>query len=728
MALIAGTKIGHYSVTALLGEGGMGQVWQATDTQLNRQVALKILPDAFADDPDRLARFQREAQVLASLNHPGIAAIYGIEKSEDTQALVLELVEGPTLADRIAKGPIPVDEALPIARQIAEALEAAHEAGVIHRDLKPANIKLRDDGTVKVLDFGLAKAMEPEQTEANKANSPTMSMTAAATQAGFILGTAAYMSPEQARGAVVGRKADIWVFGVVLLEMLTGRSVFVGNTVSDTLALVLTKDPDWTSLPSTTPPAIRRLLRRCLDKEPKQRLSAIGDARLEIDDAKGGSDAESPAARSGQPRLWQRPVFVCAALVLTAVVASGLTARFLPAPVRDIPNAVRFTFDTIAEAQSPLGLRVSPDGQHVLSEGVSADGVNMLWIRSLDSLEPLPVRGTEGANGFEWSPDSRFIVFNDRIQSQLKIVERGGGTPRTVAEGELMRGSNVAWGEAWGQDGTILVSGLDGLYRAPASGGTPDRITELDEARRELSHGRPVFLPDGVHYLFHVRSADPQHTGIYLASLDSAERTRVLATDYRFEYGSGHLLFVRNDALMAQPFDADRLELTGDAFLVSGDVRLNPGNGNAGFSVSANGVLVYRPRDTNQFAGRIARIDPDGQVDELDADERPYGGVAASSDGERLAVVIGDSDDANLWIYDIATGTPSQLTNVFGNPSAPVWTPNGEQVTFRRGTGVYRQPWNGSQPAELLWENDRGGIPLGWSRDGRVLAFTDSSS
>ena len=501
MALTAGTRLGVYEVSALIGEGGMGQVWQATDTQLNRQVALKILPDAFAADPDRLARFQREAQVLASLHHPNIAQIHGSEQAEGTRALVLELVEGPTLADCISKGPIPIDEALPIARQIVEALDGAHEAGVIHRDLKPANIKVREDGTVKVLDFGLAKALDATP-EGDPSESPTM--TAVATRAGIIMGTAAYMSPEQARGKTVDKRADIWAFGAVVFEMLTGKRPFEGRDVSEVLGGVLRLEPDWDTLSAVTPPRLLALLKRCLEKEPRERLRDIGDARAELLGAEQMPRTGMASEVATAPRA-RRIVSTVLTLLVGAVLASGGMWFFMP---EALPQVARVTVSTAAPIdRSPYSaLAISPDGTLIAYTGGEGDQ-RRLYVRRLGVSTATPLAGTESGRGLFFSPDGRWIAFWQ--DSTLKRVDVTGRPPETICE---VPGAGVRGG-SWGQDGTIIFgmgsAEVSGLFRVSAQGGVPQQVTQVDVAGGELAHRWPVFIPGSDKVLFEVDRAGP---------------------------------------------------------------------------------------------------------------------------------------------------------------------------------------------------------------------------
>ena len=554
MALNVGSRLGHYTVTAKIGEGGMGEVYQATDTKLNRQVALKILPEAFAADPDRLTRFQREAQVLASLNHPGIAAIYGLEETGDTRALVLELVEGPTLEDRIKQGPISIDETLSIAKQIAEALEAAHEAGVIHRDLKPANIKVKDDGTVKVLDFGLAKALDPSPA-GDPSRSPTL--TAAATQMGMIMGTAAYMSPEQARGKPVDRRADIWAFGAVLFEMLTGKKAFEGEDVSLTLASVMKSDVNVTTLPHDLPSNVLTVLRRCLEKDPSQRVRDIGDVRLAMEgvfESTGSVRGESTAAL--HPQVWQRPIpAIISALAL--VVITGLAVWAVTRLAPSAPDAVtRFPIvlpsDFVSGPHSQIAL--SSDGTHLV---YAAN--DQLYLRDMDQMEAAPIRGTEGAVEPFFSPNGQSVGF--WADGQLKRVSLTGGAAVTIGE------SVEPFGITWGSDDAILFGSFAGVWRVPASGGTPQLIIPVGGDGDGIPG--PQLLPGGEWVLF---SLFPSQQ-VMLQSLATGERHVLLedgGNNARY-VPTGHLVYVLEGTLLAQPFDIEQRTLTpGPVPLVEG--------------------------------------------------------------------------------------------------------------------------------------------------------------
>ena len=728
MALNVGDRLGHYDVTALLGEGGMGQVWQATDTQLNRQVALKILPDAFAADPDRFARFKREAQILASLNHPNIAAIYGIEESEGTRALVLELVEGPTLADRISKGPIPLDEALPIAKQIAEALEAAHEAGVIHRDLKPANIKVRDDGTVKVLDFGLAKAFDPSP-DADPSQSPTL--TAAATQMGVILGTAAYMSPEQARGSTVDRRADIWSFAVVLYEMLTGRKPFPGDDISQTLARVIDRDPDWDVLPKTLSPALDTYLRRCLQKDPRQRVRDIGDVRLALEGA-----FETPGSMPSEPTValhlhpWQRPVPALLAVLLVAVVAglgSWVLTRSAPAPR---PDVMRFTI--IPADTAPLNL---PGGAHDLA--ISRDGTQIVYqsnggqfnLRPIDQLSGAPLRGAQPANGPFLSPDGLWVGFATG-GTTLQRVSILGGAPVTLAE----LPSPVA-GASWGLDDQIIIGTADGgLLRIPGGGGEPEVLTTADADLSE-SHRGPFIIPRREAVLFAIGSP-PFVTGAELAvlELESGAVTRLGLAGVSPHYVStGHVVYAAEDgSLRAVPFDAGTLSVTGSPVPLVASIPVKS-TGAADFDISDNGRLVYVP--TLTAAGQTSRlvvVGRDGAGTTLADIEGLAYYPRFSPDGTRVAYAVaqapGANTDADLWVLDVERGTRTRLTSGGSNRRFyPVWSPDGARLAYSESANnpnrVMVIAADGGGEPEILLDDDDRRFPMSWARDGSALAL-----
>jgi Tol biopolymer transport system component len=704
--------IAHYRITSKLGEGGMGEVWRATDTKLNRDIAIKILPEAFAGDPDRMARFEREAQVLASLNHPNIATIYGVEE----RALIMELVEGPTLAERISQGPIPRDEALPIARQIAEALEYAHERGVIHRDLKPANIKITPEGRVKVLDFGLAKALSNEPAAADPAASPTLTMRA--TVAGIIMGTAAYMAPEQARGAAADRRADIWSFGVVLYEMLAGGQMFGGDTVSDTLAAVLKTDPDWSRLPQETPEPIRRLLRRCLERDRRRRLPDIAVARLEIDDALTAPAPPAPAGLAAPSRLgwWTAAISLIASAGVILAVVHFREAPTPPAPLRfQIPAPEKTSF-------GPTGIALSPDGRRLAFIAGAGTGPPMVWVRPLDALAAQPLRGTEDVQFLPfWSPDGRYVGF--AVQGKLKKIEVSGGPAQTLCEvpGSITAGT-------WSRDGVILFStAANGIFRVSQAGGVPVEVTKLDASLGEVAHMRPWFLPDGRHFLYVNRTATTVGWVIYIATLDGHQRHRLVDSVQAGAYappapGSeyGHLLFMREGTLMAQPLDVKRGELAGDAFPVAEQVGSYLAMGV--FTVSENGVLAYRsgsfgadtqPTWFDRQGNTLALLGPPGF----------YPFVALSPDGKRVAVSQGDgTGKGDIWMFDAVRGVPSRFT-FSGNGSHPVWSPDGTRLVFASAisnTAMYQKASGGAGNEELVL---RSAHPSSWSPDGKYLLY-----
>ena len=743
MTLRPGTRLGPYEVTAQIGAGGMGEVYRATDTNLKRQVAIKVLPASVAGDADRLARFQREAEVLAALNHPNIAHIHGLEKADGTIALVMELVEGPTLADRIAKGPIPLDEALPIAKQIAEALEAAHEQGIIHRDLKPANIKVRDDGTVKVLDFGLAKAMDPVvASSANAMNSPTISMHA--TQAGIILGTAAYMSPEQARGKAVDKRSDIWAFGAVLYEMVTGRRAFDADDISATLAFVITKELDWTALPATTPVPIRRLLRRCLDKDPRRRVPDIAVARIEIDDAlttpartegADGSTDRLAVQKAPGARGVQSSVVVALALAggaLVAVLAMWVFKR--PAQTPSTP-LTRFAI-TLPAAQA-LGLSfndrdlaLSPDGTRLV---YTAGAQAQLMVRPLDQLDAHPAAGISHARAPFVSPDGRWIGFFDQFDEGLatgSVVRRGalkkvpttGGPPIVLS---LMTGASR--GASWGPDDSIVFATSDpstGLLRVPAGGGEPTVLTTADPAKGERDHYFPSVLPGARGVLFTIVGKERANRQVAVLDLKTGERKTLIQSGSQAEYiETGHLIYAAAGTLWAVRFDLSKLELIGDAVPVIERV-MTLGEA-ANFSVSARGTLVYVPMGGSKSRS-LVWVNRQGHEEVIAAPLRAYVYPRLSPDGTRLAVNI-QEQESDLWTWDFSRQKLTRLT--FGRTgSFLVWTPDGRHIIFTAVRGVYnlyRQAVDGTGTEERLTASDRQQRAVAISPDGKRLVFEE---
>ncbi len=730
MALTPGTRLGVYEVVMQIGAGGMGEVYRATDSNLKRSVAIKVLPASVAGDADRLARFQREAEVLAALNHPNIGAIYGLEKTPAFTALVMELVEGEDLSQKIeglrAKGlGLPLDEALPIAKQIAEALEAAHEQGIIHRDLKPANIKVRSDGTVKVLDFGLAKALDGPGGSGRSGgpggleNSPTLSMHA--TQAGIILGTAAYMAPEQAKGRAVDRRADIWAFGVVVYEMLTGRRLFAAEDVSETLAAVLTRDLSLTSLPATTPLRVRRLLARCLDRDPRMRLRDIGEARVEIEKAIGGvSDGAAGGATPTNPEpRTTNPVRALAWGAVAAVVILALAVLSTPYFRRAAPERSLTRLELVTPSTSdPVSMALSSDGRQI-AYVAAGDAGSKLWVRRFDQASATALPGTDGATYPFWAPDGRAIGFF--ADGKLKRIDLSGGAPQALADVSAGRGG------AWSAAGVILFSPTpgSGLMRIPDTGGTPAAVTALKSG--ENSHRWPQFLPDGRHFLFRIaRSSETR--GTYIGSLEGGTPTRLLQDDTMAVFAPPDLLLVvRQGVLMALRFDPARAVVSGDPVAIAQNVGADPTIERAAFTVSATGVLAHRPGSAARR--QLVWMDRAGRTVGTvgDPDDTGMANPALAPDGQRVAMarsVLGNSD---VWLLD-PRRVLSRFTFDPNIDSTPVWTADGRRLVFRSNrNGVYdlfEKAANGAADEQPLLVTPESKTPQDVSADGRTLLYT----
>jgi eukaryotic-like serine/threonine-protein kinase len=717
MALEAGTQLGHYEITGQLGKGGMGEVYRALDTRLGREVAVKVLPEEFARDEERLARLEREARMLAALNHSNIATIYGLEQSDETRFLVLELVEGDTLADRLRHGAIPVEESLKLALQIAEALEAAHEKGVIHRDLKPANIKITPEGRVKVLDFGLAKAFIGEPGDVNLSHSPTLSM--AATQQGIILGTAAYMSPEQAEGEAADSRSDIWAFGVVLFEMLTGRQVFDGKTATRVLAAVLHKEPDWDSLPGNLHPRIRTLLDRLLDKERRDRLSTISDARVEIQRVladPGGAVAKRMTARV-EPVTGSRVPWV-AALVLTAVVAIAGTWLLRPLPAQEYP-IVRWDY-TLPEGQNFRivnrgALAISPDATSFVYNGVGG-----LYLRSMSESGDRLIAGTElPQSDVAFSPDGEWLAFFSTADSQVKKVAVVGGVAVTLAASPGLAGIS------WDTDDVILYTQADGVWQVSADGGQPELVIAGD---KEGYGTYPQLLPGSDAILTNPGGGATALGGQIAVYEISSGASKMLFPGSRARYvRTGHIVYAQGNVLFAVPFDLKTLEVTGGPVPLVEGVQAGPPQ----YAISDNGWLVYVPGTTGTAPdGILAFADRSGNRTPLDLSPDQYRSPRVSPDGTRIAVEIVEEDgSSDIWVYNLAaTSAIRRLTNQ-GSNTRPIWTPDGERVTYasdRDGAwGIYWQKADGSDVAERLIEPMDGAslYPESWSPDMATLSY-----
>jgi serine/threonine protein kinase/Tol biopolymer transport system component len=758
MTLPVGVRLGSYEVLSLIGAGGMGEVYRARDTRLKREVALKVLPDAFSDDPDRLARFHREAELLATLNHPNIAAVYGFEeaqpmgpgesatRSRPVAALVQELVEGPTLADRIRKGPIPVDAALPIARQLAEALEAAHEKSIVHRDLKPANVKIKEDGIVKVLDFGLAKALIADSSNpaADSMNSPTL--TARATGLGVIIGTAPYMAPEQARGtSAVDRRADIWAFGAVLYEMLSGQRAFKGDSVADILAAVLRQDIDWTALPSSTPPPARHLIARCLERDVKRRLRDIGEARIALDDVVAG-DTTLPFSQrvpvlSPTPKpLWRRVLPTIAALVASALVGAVSWWYFNRQP--PTPQLVTQFLFTLPEGQSLTGatrhmIAISPDGSQMVYVAN-----NRLYRRLMSDLNVKAIQGTEGYQEVDepaFAPDGRAVAFYALSDRTLKRIDVTGGMAVTLCA------ANMPTGISWGPNGIMFGQSGEGIMRLAPNSRTPEVVVRVKND--EVAHG-PQLLPGGEHVLFTLAAGTApdrwDKAKVVVQSIRTGERRTVVdgGSDARY-VATGHILYAFSGNVFGVAFDAGRLEVSGEPVRLVEGVRRATGlttglpgsriaNGAANFSVSNSGSLIYVPGPPIAAGALvdIALMDRQGAVDPLKLPFGQYELPRVSPDGKRLAFGADDGREAAIWIYDLSRRSAMQRLTFGGNNRFPVWTSDSKRVAFQSDRdgdlAMFWLPADGTGTAERLTKPNPGEshVPESSSPNGETLLFS----
>ena len=695
----------------------MGEVYRARDTKLARDVAIKVLPANFVNDPERLSRFQREARMLAALNHSNIATIYGLEQSGGVHFLIMELVPGETLAERVKAGPVPVEEALKIAEQIAEALEAAHEKGIIHRDLKPANVKLTPEGKVKVLDFGLAKAFEDDEEASNPANSPTLSM--AATMQGVILGTAAYMSPEQARGKSVDKRTDIWAFGCVLYELLSGRRAFHGEDTTDILAAVVRAEPDWSKLPGSLRANIGLLLRRCLQKDKTQRLRDAGDARIEIQETLLAPTAvKSATSAAGWLAVGWRQ-FLVLGLVAMAILAIGGIAvwNLKPGAPRPVTRLVINLppGDRLAALDYPA-VTISPDGTLLAYVAIHA-GTRQIFLRALDSLEAKPLAGTDGANTPFFSPDGQWLGFF--AAGKLKKASVSGGTVSTLGDAPVPRGAS------WGGDGTIAFAPTNSsfLEQISEAGGAPQALPHLE--KRAISDVWPEFLPNSKAVLF----ADAATGRIVAQSLGSGERRELIPSGSRPHYAtSGHLIYAQGGNLMAAPFDPRRLQITSAAVPVAEGIFQSGPTPTATVALSSTGSLVYVPGGS-VAAERLVWVNRSGTEQELAAPPHAYRFPRISPDGRRVAVSVAEQGDEQIWLYDFVRETLTRLTFSGSLNQVQAWTPDGKRIAFdsnKEGpTNMFWQPADGSSGAERLDTSEYAHTPKSFSPNGQLLAYVE---
>ena len=731
-----GSNLSHYQITDKLGEGGMGVVYKAEDSQLGREVAIKVLPEAFTQDPERLGRFEREARVLAALDHPNIAAIYGLEEAEGRKLLVMQLAPGETLQERVARGALPMHEALTIARQITEALEAAHEKGIVHRDLKPGNVMVSPDGQIKVLDFGLAKALEMETDASGSAPSLTMSptLTAQMTTAGVLLGTAGYMSPEQARGEPADKRSDLWAFGVVLWEMLTGKQLFTGKTLSDTLAGVLRADPEFGDLPEETPSQVRRLLRRCLEREARDRLPDATSARLELVDALAGTDDAEGVTTTAVVDLAPEPTWrqllpwAIAGLAVIGLIAVALILRPETSPPRE---PVRLDASV---ATDPLWMTLGS------SISLSADGRRLAYITGDETERTLSIRslgqlqGTVLADGERvyhpaFSPDGEWVAYV--TPTELKKVPVSGGASITLSEVNLSRGAT------WLPDDTIVLAATDreGLSRVPAAGGELQPLTTLNEAEREVSHRWPQALPDGRSIIFTVfTQAMPgaDDALIAIADLATGEHRILHRGGYYGRYvPTGHLVYMHEGTLFAVPFDPDTLEISGSAAPIVEGITASVSSGGAQYTFAGDGTLAYVSGELGVPEYPAVWVDRHGQMSKLWETSASYANPRLSPDGKSLAFSILEGSNWDVWVYDLEREVATRLTFHDGYDADQIWTPDGEYLIFtsdRDGAAnLYRKRADGSGDAEALTEGEMQMYPISLSPDGE-LALAEALS
>ncbi len=738
MAIKNGTKLGPYEILSPLGAGGMGEVYRAKDSRLDREVAIKVLPKAFSRDPERLARFEREAKVLASLNHPNIAAIYGFEEANEKNFLVMELVEGDTLAERIKQGLMPVEEALSVGKQMAEALEAAHDKAIIHRDLKPANVKLTPDGKIKVLDFGLAKAMATidERTGTEIANSPTITIGASPTAPGIIMGTAAYMSPEQSRGKPLDKRTDIWSFGVVLIECLTGRTLFGGETISDSIGAILHKDPDWTTLPGDTPPTVHLLLRRCLAKDATKRLRDIGDARIELENAI--ADPTSTSLGLAQAALdvktrwlpsWPVNVAIAMIVVLTAVgvwFAKPLPKDSLPV-VRlsvEIPEGQVLTINLMEPVAA-----ISPDASMLAYTATTNTGTQ-LYLRHMHQQDAVALANTNDTDSPTFSPDGRWIAFAQ--QGKLKKISVSGGPAQTICDAPQLRGAH------WGVNDTIAFAPTrrSGIWIVSAEGGKPEKVTDLGPDPGPKSHRWPQLLPDGRTILFTDTDNEDDYTGarIQAVSLDTRQRKTLIEGAMFARYvPTGHLVFVRGDVLMSIAFDPVNVEIIGPEIPVLENLASNTSMGTGQYSFSDNGVLVYLLDNQGPRLTDLVWVDRTGKITPASQHSRVALSQSLSPDGSQIAWVLrsGTRFPPDIWLLEIKRDMLTRLTFDDGVEMFPVWSPDGSWIYFNsdRVHGVaeiYRRRADGSGDAEKLTTAENAQFPAAISPDGHTLVINES--